>query len=163
MKRKNAHMLESLSVVLLFALFALCAFGVLTAGLGVYRSAADGAAVNYERRTALSLIANQVRQHDAPGGVAATSFAGAQAVALYEEIDGTRYVTYLYCYDGALRELFCEEGLDLPPESGVALVSAQDLRVSEPVQGLLKISLVGTDGRTSETYLAARCGKGAQA
>ena len=163
MERKNARMLGTVSIMLLFALFALGAFGVLTAGLGVYRGASDGAARNYARRTALSLLANQVRQHDVDGAVRAGSFAGTDAVLLYEEVDGTRYVTYLYCYDGSLCELFCEDGLDLPPESGVPLLPAQEMRVEEAVQGLMELSVVGADGYEETTYLAVRCESGAGA
>ena len=79
----------------------------------------------------------------------------ADAVVLYQDIEGVSYWTILYVYDGWLRELFCQEGWPLGPEVGLPIVEAQSLVVTEPAEGLLHLVYTRADGSvdTADVYL----------
>ena len=47
------------------------------------------------------------------------------------------YETWVYCYDGYIRELFAEEGSNLLPEDGEKILPAQNLLVEQAESGLV--------------------------
>lgn len=130
---------RSAAAVSLAALFFLLAVGVTLLGSGVYRSVAADANSNYTRRTALSYVVNQIRRSGG-GAVSLGSFGGADALCLRETAeDGSSYVTLIYCSGGQLRELYMEEGAELTPEDGVAVLPLDSLSIAA-VGGALEIT-----------------------
>lgn len=119
--------LRTVIVVCLVGLYFVLAVGVTLLGSSIYRAVAVSADENSTHRTALSYVANQVRRGDAES-VAVGSFGGYDALRLSETTEGGYvYVTYIYCYEGSLRELYTEEGSGLMPEDGTALISLAQL------------------------------------
>ena len=76
-------------------------------GSGVYRNTTVQMEENYVARTALSYVAEKVRQHDTSGGVRLTEEEGETVLVLQntENTTDTDYLTYIYSYDGWLCEL----------------------------------------------------------
>ena len=72
-------------------------------------------------------MSTRVRQAER---VAVTDFDGCQALTVYERIDGATYVTYVYCYDGYLRELYCAENARLQKDAGEKIMPAESIRFS---------------------------------
>lgn len=118
--------LRSALTLLLCALFFLLAMGLVLLSSGVYRGVAAASDENFTHRTALSYLVNQVRRGDVSGGVSLGRFGGGDALYLRE--DG--YVTILYCCGGQLMELYMEDGLDLPPEAGMAVLPLDGLTLT---------------------------------
>ena len=132
--------LRRVVIVCLAGLFALLAMGVTLMGTGVYRAVVDDASTNSVQRTALSYVVNQIRRADA-GGVAVGTFGDGDALRLIETgVDGSVYVTLIYCFEGALRELYMEEGTGLAPEDGMELLDLSSLTLSVTETGGLNIS-----------------------
>ena len=113
-------------MLVLCALFFLLAMGLTLLSSGVYRAVAAQADETYAQRTALSYLVNQVRRSDAPGGVSVGRFGDSDALFLREE----GYVTILYCYEGQLRELYMEDGLELSPADGVDVLPLERLELA---------------------------------
>lgn len=145
--------LRSAVTVVLCALFFLLAIGVVLLGSGVYRGTAAAADENFTHRTALGYLTNQIRRGDVAGGLSLGSFGGGDALFLREN----GYVTILYCYEGQLLELFAEEGLDLPPDAGMAILPLASLTL-EPGGDCLRITVTDGDGTAHFADLAPRCG-----
>ena len=144
------------------ALLAVAVVGVLAMGLallssGVYRSTTAESDRNFTRRTALSYLVNQIRQADGTGRVAVGTFGGSDALALTEHLDGTEYVTILYCLDGQLRELYTEAGSGLLPEDGIPVLELQSLTLSSE-DGLLTLTVTAPNGERATVSLSPRCG-----
>lgn len=153
----NSHNgLRSAAVFALCGLFAVLAMGLSLLSSGVYRSAAAQADQNYTRRTALSFLVNQVRRSDEVGCIALGRFGGSDALVLTERLDGANYVTILYCFDGSLRELYTEEGTNLPPEEGMPVLELQSMETSYS-GGLLTLTVTADDGAVSTVSLSPRC------
>ncbi|MEI3306105.1 MAG: DUF4860 domain-containing protein [Dysosmobacter sp.] len=78
-----------------------------------------------DRRTAAQYLATRVRQADRADGVAVAAFQGCDALELTETIDGTPYITRVYCYDGYMRELFSAAEAQMSPADGEKVLEAQ--------------------------------------
>lgn len=149
--------LRSALTLVLCALFFLLAMGLTLLASSVYRGVAAASDQTYVRRTALSYLINQLRRSDAAGCVSVTSFDGADALRLEE--DG--YVTLLYCYDGQLRELYAEDGLELAPEDGVAVLPLDDM-TAYVQDGLIRLT-VESGGERWSASVALRSDGGEEA
>lgn len=149
--------LRSALTLVLCALFFLLAMGLTLLASGVYRGVAASSDQTYIQRTALSYLVNQLRRSDAADCVSITSFDGVDALRLEE--DG--YVTLLYCYDGQLRELYAEAGLDFAPEDGVAVLPL-DSMTAYAQDGLIHLT-VESGGERWSASVALRSGGGEEA
>lgn len=150
--------LRTILVVVLCALFFLMAMGITLLGSGIYRDTVATSDQNFTCRTALSYLVNQVRRGDLADGVTVGSFGESDAILLHE----AGYVTILYCYEGQLRELYMEEGLDLLPADGLAVMPLAGLELDADAAGWLTMTVAGADGARYATTLAPRSGFGGE-
>jgi len=144
---------RKIAVLLLIAAFFLLAMGITLLGSSVYRGVVAGSDENYTHRTALSYLANQIRRCDIEGGVAVGSFEGYDALILTEG----DYVTYLYCREGMLCELYMEEGTGLSAADGVEVLPLQALTVRREGNMVL-LTVTGEDGEPRSLAVAPRSG-----
>ena len=149
--------LRSAAVLALCGLFAVLAVGLALLSSGVYRRTAEAADENAVRRTALSYLINQVHRADRDGGVAVGTFGGSDALALTETVEGTSYVTLLYCLDGQLMELYTEAGSGLTPADGLPVLALEDLSV-ETDGARITFTVTAPDGTVSTASVSPRCG-----
>ena len=101
------------------ALMLTCVFGAtlllsLATGASVYRRVADRVEQSAAQRLGLTYITAKIHSYDEAGKVVPAVYVDpsaqeADAVVLYQDIEGVSYWTILYVYDGWLRELFCQE------------------------------------------------------
>lgn len=140
---------DALAILLLFGVFAACILSVLLTGADAYQGLTLRDRAGYDRRTGAQYLATRVRQADALGAVSCEDFDGVPALALRESIDAEAYITYIYCFDGYLRELFTREGSGLSPGDGERVLQAESLSLAQSGR-VLTISLE-QDGTGSET------------
>ena len=159
-QRPNNRKADSLLALLLFGVFAVCILAVLLTGADAYRRLSQRDRESYDSRTAVQYLSTRVRQADRLGGVEAGSFEGCPALILPEEIDGVRYETRVYCYDGYLRELFAAADGGFLPSDGEKVLPAEALRVSAG-EAALYLELCTADGQWQELTLYLRSGEGA--
>ncbi len=151
--------MDGLAALLLFGIFAACVLAVLLTGAGAYRRLTERDQASYERRTCAQYIATRIRQADRQGSVSVEPFGGVTALCLAEE---GGYVTYVYCYDGYLMELYTAADAELAPEDGEQLMRAAGLDLSL-TGGLLEVTVTDPDGAAERLYLSLRSGEGAAA
>lgn len=137
--KKNASKITDLLALTVFAVFAVCVLVVLLYGAGSYRALVQRGEESFRLRTCTQYVATRVLQAET---VTVADFDGCPALQLSEQVDGTVYVTRVYCCGGYLRELFCAEGAALSPDDGEKLLPAADLQLS--LEGdLLTVSVDG--------------------
>ena len=129
----------SLLSLLVFALFALCLLLTVLTGARAYRQTVELTQESSDSRTKIQYLSARIRQSQE---TALEDFGGCEALAFREVIDGECYVTYIYCFDGWLRELFCLEGAGLSPEDGEKVIPAEEMELSLN-EGLLTVSIDG--------------------
>jgi hypothetical protein len=100
---------------------------------------------NYTGSVALQYFANKVRQGDAEGQISVIDKDGTQVLQLREEYDGEPYVTWIYYYDGSIRELFTYEDSGLELADGIEILECGGLQL-ELVNGMLHVETLGDGG-----------------
>lgn len=158
--RQNKRKADTLLVLLLFGVFAVCILVVLLTGADAYKRLSQRDQISYDERTASQYLATRVRQADRLGGVEIDSFQGVDALILTEAIEGEAYETRVYCYDGYLRELFTSADGDFYPEDGEKILAAHGLTLSREGR-VLTAELTDTEGQVRQMTLYLRSGEGA--
>ena len=155
-KEKQGFRVDSVGVFLLGAVFLFLSIGLVLLGGSVYSHIIAGSARNDDARTTFSYLANQVRRADSGAGVEIGYLGEQQALLLNHDYAGWAFVTYLYYYDGALRELFVEKGYELEPEAGLPIVWLEDIRFSIDGAGLITAKAFFSDNREEQMLLSTR-------
>lgn len=143
---------QTLAVLLVGAVFALCLMLVLLTGAEGYAALVRRGEEGYRQRTAAQYITTRVRQ--APNGADVTvgRFHGAPALEVREELEGDHYITRVYCHEGYLWELFTPDGGNFSPDDGEKLLPLADLSLSED-GNLLQVTLTWEDGARQNVTL----------
>ncbi len=158
-RSRTKHQIDSLLTLLLFGVFAVCILSVLLTGAKVYRNLTQRDREAYDRRTCIQYIATKVRQAENAQSVHVEQFGDGDALAFSQELDGDVYLTWIYCYDGWLRELFCYSGGEFSPADGELVLEAERLEL-DLTDGLLSIEMTDGNGSDVSLLLSLRDGEG---
>lgn len=146
--RSQTH-ITTLAALSLLAVFAVSILLVLLKGASIYRRMTDRDQESWQARAAYLYVATRLRQEARLDTVAVEDFDGVSALTLGV---GGEYLTRLYCYDGALRELYAPAELTLSPGDGEPLLALQGM---EPTlaDGLLQVELTTQTGAVRQLTL----------
>ena len=125
--KKQKFKVTSLIVLTIFCIFAICTMTVLLTGAQVYESLADRSQEQFEQRTVARYITTRVRQSDVANELKVAEFGGQSALVFRELIEGNYYDTYVYCYNGYVRELFVSAEGSFGPEDGEKVLKVESL------------------------------------
>ena len=148
-KQEKHFIVDILFVLALFGVFAVSALALVTIGADVYES-----------RTAVSYIMEKVRQNDTADSIFLTDLENVPALCMLSEIDEETYCTYLYLYDGHLKELFMREGASLGGQvlpAGTDIMDLQEFSLSYASDDLIRISLRTASGEDHTFYIHVHC------
>ena len=134
------HSIDSLAVLLLFAMYVLFLLFLLLFGAGNYRTSVKSLDTNNNLYTAASYITTKFRQHDQPGTTSVTEFQGCTAICFQEDIEGKAYSTYIYFDHGHLKELFTAAGSQADISMGTQLAELSDFRAEAVEDSFYQIS-----------------------
>lgn len=149
-KNPRKHTVDILFVITLFAVFAISVMTLTGVGARVYESIVNRMDENFNSRTAFTYISNKVHQSDADGNVTLGEFSGVEALIIAEEIDNITYNTYLYYYDGYLKELFTRAGQNFDPKYGDDILALEGFEAVKLTPSLIKFDIYPA-GEAKET------------
>ena len=135
--------IDTIFVLIIFCVFAISVLLVLMLSAEMYKKMTDLSREGYDDRTGLSYIWTKVKNNDSAGDIHVGDFSGIPALCFDEEFSGVTYTTRVYYYDGWIRELFSEVGLDFLPEDGSQIIEIDGLTLEEPGYGLIRVSSGG--------------------
>ena len=158
-REQNRWKMGSLIAPVLFLIFAVCVLAVLLTGADVYKRLVDRDQTSYDQRTAVSFLATKVRQADSLDMVTVRKYEGQDVLVLSEEIDGSRYETWIYCYDGYIRELFAASGAGLPLDAGDKVLAMKALSFAWEEDRVLRADVTALDGTVRSFNLTLRSGE----
>ena len=147
MKKHSVQLLP----VLLLAVFLLLAVLTAMRTAACYKKVLDRSD-RMDRSTALTYITEKVRQNDTAGALRIGTIGDCQALVICQG-DEILYDTYIYCYDGSLRELMIKRELTPAPEMGRALLPMELLELTLE-EGLLRIRCADSTGEITERSVA---------
>ena len=157
-QRTINHSMQGVFVFVLLGMFAVMSTLMVLLGAQMYRNTVDHATRNNEDRVMVAYVRSMVRAEDADKSVSVEDQNGLTTLALREELDGTGYVTWLYCHEGQLYEQFTSEGDEFDPADGTAICPAQSF---EPrlEGGLLTVDMTDGKGQQSTVRVGLRCAR----
>ncbi len=156
---KERHSFDVVFVLLLFLVFTAAVLMVLISGASAYKNISASVEEQFQERTCLNYISTKLRHYNSEGDIYITEIGGVPALALNESIDGESFVTYIYLYDGCVRELYMQENVGLPPDAGDEIIEAENIEFSMPADNIIRVECTGADGGTSELLINI-CGEG---
>lgn len=134
MKEKTQTKGQSISglfTMLLFLVFVLCALFSVLMGSQVYENITKRSDENFSGTTALSYIANKIRQGDRQDGVDIIEVDGTSVLQLKQKIGEETYHTWIYWKDGSIRELFTDENSGLGLDDGLEILECSGLSMEK--------------------------------
>ena len=149
--------LSGLVALLTFVLFAICILFVLLNGAGVYRRLTERDQRSYDNRTCVQYVATKMRQAPSPTAVSTDTFEGVDSLLIFQDIEGSVFVTRIYCYENWLMELFALADGDFLPEDGEKILPLDSLTVSQD-GSVFSFVLIDTEGNTQRLTISARGG-----
>lgn len=155
----SARKIDTVMVMLLYFLFAITAFILILVGIKEYKHTTEVMNDNYEVRTATSYLTEKIRQHDTGYSISTVTIDeenGIEAIALTEVIDSGTYTTYIYYYDGYLRELFVSRDAVYTAESGQPIVEIGNLSINDSTTNSVSLTLTSTKGTKTTMFLSTK-------
>ncbi|MDR1962004.1 MAG: DUF4860 domain-containing protein [Gracilibacteraceae bacterium] len=148
---RRGHLTDVLFLLALFGVLAASSLFVVMTGANVYRHTVTQMDEHFSLRTPLAYVAAKVRQHDAQGAVYAAELQGTPALVLEQTFGEAVYQTWIYCHEGAVKEVFLEKGADLELSYGLTIMETPGFRLEQTESGLLRFT--ATDAAGSEMTL----------
>ena len=156
-KNENKHMVDILFVISLFCAFAFSALMLVIIGADVYKKTVSHMDENYASRTAYAYLSEKIRQNDHSDSISITTFGDGDALVLTETVSETDYYTYLYLYDGSIRELFSATPEALGPSAGRSIMDCSTFEITQINSDLYYFYLEDAKGQTTDLYVSTRC------
>lgn len=141
-RTNRKHIIDFIFPVVLFVVFALCALTVLLLAARIYQSTTETSSLNYTSRTGLSYINEKIHQNDVNGGVSIRDLNGTPALVMEQTYDTAVYYTYIYSYDGELKELFVKSDTPAELSSGKTILEVKSFSMEEAGENLLRFECV---------------------
>lgn len=155
--KKTQHFTDLLFSILLFCLFTASSALVLLFGSHIYTQISDAGQSNTQTRTTVNYIAEKVRQNDTENSIQVTEVEHLPALKIQHTYNHISYSTYIYAWDGSLRE-FTQRSQDIPQkEAGQIIAPASSLRIEQISEQLLLCTICDAAGKEDCVYVNIRC------
>ncbi len=156
----GSRVADLLFVLALFSLFVIDSALVIIIGARSYTGALERMDAAFESRTALGYIAGKIRQNDVAHSLSLGEIEGRPALCLSQDHNGVVYTTYIYHWDGQLRELLVGPDSRAGVDAGQALIAVADLEMEALDNGLVRLVCTDGQGRRSQLLIAPRTAVG---
>lgn len=153
---RNRHVIDLVFPIALFFVFAVSALSVLILAADLYASTTDQLSVNDENRTALSYIAEKMRQNDVSDGIRVTSIDGVDCLAMSAVYNEVPCTTYIYEYEGMLKELFVNDGVTVSLKNGKDIMELSFLSIVQLNEHLYQFTALDSEGTESSLIVSER-------
>ena len=140
----------------MFFVFAASSLSVLILAADVYASTTDRLGINDENRTALSYISEKIRQNDSNGAVNTVSIDDTDCLTLSAVYNGIPCTTYIYVYDGILKELFINDGIPVSLKDGRDIMQISSLSIDRLEEHVYLFTTVDSTGTESSVIASER-------
>jgi hypothetical protein len=150
--QNKGQTMNVLFTMLLFLVFVLSALFSVLIGGKVYENIRGRMEESYTGSVALNYVANKVRQGDMDGGITVREVDRVPVLELRQEINDRAYITWIYYYDGYIRELFTNEGSGLGLADGLEIIECEGLGFGLDNR-LLRVETTGKNGGSLMLYV----------
>jgi len=150
------HVIDLLFPIVLFFVFVLSAVGVLVIAADIYTNTIDEIQTKDESRTALSYIATKIRQNDTLDSISITTIEGTDCLSLKATKENLNCHTYIYLYDGAIREIFVMDKVSFKLSDGVPILEVGGFKMEHIDTHLYHFTVTDKSGNSLSQIVAKR-------
>ena len=100
----------------------------------------------------------KIRQADAEGAVSIGTFEENPAVILSSEVNGIEYHTYIYEYQGMLKELMERSDISLSASAGQDILAMERFEITAVNDHLVQCTMKNPEENTISFYICIRSG-----
>ena len=144
-------------VLALITLFAATALTLVLIGAKQYRHVTDVMDTNFQHRTSASYLTEKIRQNDTQNAIGITSLEGTNALYILNQNETSPFITYIYYYDGYLRELVVTESSVFTLSGGQPVMAIQNLELEYKNDSLIHAEITSMDGTIQSLYFNLHC------
>jgi len=153
-KKREKSVVDILFLLALFCAFLISALFIVLFGARIYKSIAADMQKNYTKRTSLSYVTEKIRQHDAIGSIDIQITDNQPVLVLTQNLLGTDYKTYLFSYDGYLKEFTAKDDYELDLQNGQKLIEIKDFYAEEVNPSLYHFIITDTFDENVDFYIS---------
>lgn len=153
---KKTHMIDFIFPVVLLFVFAVSALVVTLFAAEVYQSTVEDSSRSSTARTSLAYVTEKIHAGDSLGNLEITEFDGCDAIRITDEIDGESYVTYIYFFNGELRELFVKSEKGFTAESGTGILKIKDFKIEKKSDNIILLACTDQKGRSASCAVSIK-------
>lgn len=149
------HVIDTVFVICLMLLFLISALTVISIGANIYKKNVATTSENYAQRVSIAYITEKVRQSDVDGNVYVQRLFDQNVLVFEQTVNGSVYNTYIYSYDGYLRELFARADIgNFYPQTGQKILKLNSFDIEKTSDNLLKATVTEEDGSKETVFIA---------
>ena len=153
---RGRHVIDLIFPIALFFVFAASALIVLILAADLYGSTASRLRVNDENRSALAYIEEKIRQNDAKGALRIVGVEDRDCLAMSADYNGVSCTTYIYEYEGMLKELFIRDDVSFSLKNGRDIMEISGLTMTNPEERLYRFTVTDSEGFESSLIASER-------
>lgn len=112
---------------------------------------------NYNTRTSFAYITEKIRQFNTNESIQISDLDGHEALLLSTVSEEDTYYTYIYMYDGYLKELFIKSGTAPVPDAGQNILPLTDFQLTQVNEHLYQFYMATDSTNTCTLYVSTRC------
>lgn len=150
--KSKSHSMDTVFVLILFAVFVITALFISASGALAYKNAVDQMETRFNKQTCINYITAKIRANNEIGKISVGELYGVNALCITDIFGGEEYVTYIYQYEGMVREMFCSAEISLDPNTGSALTEAKSLEFSQD-GNLFTVTLTDNNDIVTTVYV----------
>lgn len=158
-KRKTN--IDILFLLTLFAVFMLSALFIVLFGAKIYQKTTNQMELNYEHRTVVYYFTEKIQKNDCIHSVSVENLDNIPVIALSQDTDYGCYITYLYHYDGYLREITLSDASSFQKEDGTPIMALQELTFFQTGR-LISFNMMDSEQNPLTFYVSTRCEQGGE-
>lgn len=137
-ERNSQHTIDMIFPLTLLFVFAVSAFAVLILSARTYAVQTSRSESLYAVGTPVAYIREKLRQNDTSDKISVGELDGENSLILQDSSSG--YVTYIYEYQGMLKELTVRDGITVHARDGQDVIPLSEFYAEEISDGLFYIS-----------------------
>lgn len=151
--QKEKSIVDIIFIIAVFGVFLLSTLLVVLYGAKVYKKTVSDMDVNYSSRTALAYVSEKIHQHDYRNGIEIVSI-NDEPILKFNEAGNNDYCTYLYSYDGYLKELTIKNDVDFAPDAGKDIIKIRSFTANKESDSLYKFYIRDKYNTEMEFYVS---------
>lgn len=153
--KRDKSNIDFLFLLSLFGVFLVSALFIVLFGAKIYRKTVSGMEENFAKRTAVAYLSEKIQKNDGEQLISAVTIDGLSVLRLSTVTETAEYYTYLYLYDGYLREITQKSTAELYKEDGTPVLALKEFSVTQ-TGPLFSFHVTDTKNTTTEFSVAVR-------